>query len=538
MAIRTDPLPTPPLQRRPLSPVAARLLARAEAECKQQRFEAAERSLAAVLALVPHDPRTIRALGMVAQRLGNHARAIECLREVLPVWPDDPDLHMGLGISLHERGDADGAIKHLQRACRLAPGSPSAWFNLGKALHLAARPAETAAASRRALELDPSRLPARLLLSQAQANLGRIDAAVAGFRGVLQRDPNNAEAWFGLSNLNTVRFDAADTAHIERALARGGLSARECELLGFTFAKALECQGDYARAFDVFGRANASRRRRVNWDSAKEHDLVDAIQRAFTGPARPQPHIRRGHEAILIVSIPRSGSSLVEQILASHTEVEGANEINDMTQVIDAESRRRGSAFPAWVAEAGAEDWQRLGNEYLARTAHWRGTKPRFTDKSLMTWHVVGAALEMLPAARVVVVRRDPVETCLGCYRQLFGETIGFACGLDEIADYCIDFLRLARFWLDRYPGRVFDLEYEALVADPESVIRRLLDFCGLPFQRTCLEFHKTARTVLSLPSAAQVRQPLQRSTARSALYGSKLDHLRQRLRVAGVLAQ
>jgi hypothetical protein len=144
----------------------------------------------------------------------------------------------------------------------------------------------------------------------------------------------------------------------------------------------------------------------------------------------------------------------------------------------------------------------------------------------------------MLPAARVVVVRRDPVETCLACYRQLFTEHSGFTCDLDEMADYCSDFLRLTRFWLEKYPGRVHDLQYETLVAEPEQEIRRLLDFCNLPFDPACLEFHKTARTVQSLPSAAQVRQPMRRDTARSALYGDKLDPLRKRLRDAGVLAE
>ncbi|MEO8810996.1 MAG: sulfotransferase, partial [Rhodanobacter sp.] len=331
-------------------------------------------------------------------------------------------------------------------------------------------------------------------------------------------------------NLNTVRFDAADTANLQRALSRRDLSPRANELLGFTFAKALEGQGEYARAFDAFRTANASRRGRVKWDSAGERRRVNAILRAFASEAPPALDAGLGHEVILIVSIPRSGSTLVEHILASHPQVEGANEIKDLTQVIDAETHRRDSAYPLWVPDATAQDWQRMGQEYLARTARWRKDKPRFTDKSLVSWYLVGPALRMLPAARVVIVRRDPVETCLACYRQCFAENAGFACDLDETADYCIDFLRLTRFWKDKYPTRVFDLQYEDLVAEPEVAIRQLLDFCGLPFDPACLEFHKTSRTVLSLPSAAQVRQPLRRDTARSARYGDKLDRLRQRL--------
>lgn len=520
------------------SATAAQLLARAREQWQQRRFDDAERAIRQVLALAPDNADALRMLGIVAQHRGDHAKAADCFRRVLPVWPDDSELRVGLGIALHECGEIDEALSQLRHACELAPASASAWFNHGEALWRQARTNEAIAALRRALELAPAHLPARLSLAKAQASLGQVDDAVAGFREVLRFEPGNSEGWFGLSNLNTVRFDPADAASLRQALARGGQSPRHRELLGFTLAKALEDQGDYAQAFEMFRQANTSRRRRVRWDAAGERRRAEAIQRIFAQdmPASPDPAL--GREAIFIVSVPRSGSTLVEQILASHPEVEGANEIKDMPQVIDAETRRRRSAFPLWAADASAADWRRLGQEYLARTAPWRKAKPRFTDKSLVTWYLVGAALAMLPAARVVVVRRDPVETCLACFRQCFTELSGFTCDLDEMADYCIDFMRLTRFWLERYRGKVLDLEYETLVAEPEPTIRRLLDFCGLSFDPACLEFHKTSRAVLSTPSAAQVRQPLRRDTARGARYGDRLDGLRRRLRDAGVLAE
>jgi len=423
----------------------------------------------------------------------------------------------------------------LRQACTLAPNSALAWFNLGEALGRHAHSQDSVAALRRAIELDPAHVSARLSLARVQASLGHIDAAVKGYREVVRRDPGNAEGWFGLSNLNTVRFDAADAARMQHALARPGLAGREYELLAFSYAKALENQNKYAQAFEVFEHGNTSRRQRVKWDAAGERRRVAAIQDAFSKnlPAPLDPQL--GREAILIVSIPRSGSTLVEQILASHPEVEGANEIKDMTQVIDAETASRHSAFPVWVPDASAEDWQRMGRDYLARTIRWRERKPRFTDKNLLNWMLAGAALTMLPAARVVVVRRDPVETCLGCYRQWFTGDAGVAYDLDDIADFYAEFWRLTRFWLQRFPTGVFDLEYEKLIAEPEATIRQLLDFCGLPFDPACLEFHRTERTVLSAPSAAQVRQPLRHDTARADRYGDKLDGLRARLREAGL---
>jgi tetratricopeptide (TPR) repeat protein len=528
---------------RPLSRVATRLLARARSEWEQRQFAAAEGSLNSVLALAPDCLDAVRMLGMAAQRRGNHAKAAECFRKVLAAFPQDDELHVGLGIALFELAEPEQALAHFRQASALAPTSAMAWFNLGEALGRHALSQDSVAALRRAIELDPAHISARLSLARVQASLGQINAAVAGYREVVRRDPGNAEGWFGLSNLNTVRFDAADAARMQRALARPGLAGRDYELLAFSYAKALENQDEHAQAYEVFARANASRRQRVKWDAAGERRRVAAIADVFAKdlPAPLDP--RLGREAILIVSIPRSGSTLVEQILASHPEVEGANEIKDMTHIIDEETARRHSArspsaFPRWVPDASAEDWQRMGRDYLARTARWRMSKPRFTDKSLVNWYLVGAALAMMPAARAIIVRRDPVETCLGCFRQCFSENSGFACSMDELADYCIDFLRLTRFWLEKYPDRVIDLQYESLVAEPEREVRRMLDFCGLPFDPACIDFHKTARTVQSLPSAAQVRQPIRRDTARSARYGDKLDRLRQRLRDAGVIAQ
>ncbi|HEX4480711.1 MAG TPA: sulfotransferase [Rudaea sp.] len=521
--------------KRPLSSVGARMLARAKKEFADRQFENAEQSLTNVLALAPDDLDALRLMGMVAQRRGHHVKATDCFRRVLDVWSNDSDLRVCLGIALYEQGKVDEAVTHLRYACELSPTSASAWFNLGEALAREAHSHDAVAALQRAIKLDPAHMTARLSLARVQASLGHIDAAVSGFREVLRRDAANAEGWFGLSNLNTVRFDAEDAASLKRALSRSDVSPRASELLGFSYAKALENQGEYTQAFDAFKQANVSRRHRVKWDAAGEHKRIEAIQRVFAQEMPAPLDTQLGSEAILIVSIPRSGSTLVEQILASHPMVEGANEIKDMTEVIDAETDRRKSAFPLWVPDASANDWHRLGKEYLARTARWRKVKPRFTDKSLVSWYLVGAALTMMPAARAVIIRRDPVETCLACFRQLFSERSGFACDLDEMADYCIDFLRLTRFWLSKYPDRVFDIEYEALTADPESVIRRLLDFCGLPFDPACLDFHKTARTVQSAPSAAQVRQPMRRDTARSARYGDRLDGLRARLRAAGL---
>lgn len=519
------------------SRIVAKFVDRGRRELAAHRPGTAMQALQAALALAPEDPDALSLMASAAEQLGNRGAALDCLERLSAIDPKDPELQVSLGVALQQAGRGGDAIQHLRRASELAPTAAPVWFDLGEAL-LAEGDADAAgAAYARALAIDNTYIPARLGLARRAAAAGEIDVAIAGFRSVLKGDRCNPVAWFGLSYLNTVRFDATDRAALERTFARRDVPERLHNLAGFALAKALEDCGDYAGAFDLFARVNRAQRRHVQWNAEAGHRRVDAIIRTFRSTVAASARSERGRELIQLVSLPRSGASLVEQILASHPEVAGANEIRAMPGVIDAESRRRGRDFPAWVSSADAATWERLGDAYLARTARWRAGKLRFTDKNLANGYLVGATLAMLPAARAVIVRRDPLETCLACYRQCFSGYAGFAYDLDEMADYCIDFTRLTDFWLARYPGCVCLVQYETLVREPEREIRRLLDFCGLVFDPACLAFHRNARVVQSAPSAAQVRQPLRADTARAARYGASLDPLRERLRGAGLVA-
>ncbi|HEX7323761.1 MAG TPA: sulfotransferase [Rhodanobacteraceae bacterium] len=508
---------------------------KARSEIDQKRLDAAASTLATLLASAPNCVPALAMRGFVAQMQGHPERAIDYLQKAVALRPDDAGLYAGFGVSLFDAGNIAGAIVALRRACALAPDAAGNWYNLGKALKLEVQMPDAIAALERALQLDPAHVTARITLADAEASVGHTDAAVAHLRRVLTGHPGQAHAWYALANLKVVPFAPADAQALRDQFEQPAKPAEDRVLLGFALARALEDQGDYPASFKVLKRANQLERQRVTWDAMRHRAHVAAIQRTFAVPHASAANPEQGREVVFIASLPRSGSTLVEQILASHPDVEGANEITALSDVVVAESKRRAATFPAWVEQATAAEWQRLGAEYLARTARWRVRKPRFTDKNLASWKLTGTALAMLPAARVVIVHRDPLETCLACYRQWFSRNTAFAYDLDELAAYYEDFQHLTRFWLQRYPERVLDFEYEALLADPEREIRRLLDFCGLAFDPACLDFQHTQRTVVSSASAAQVRQPLQRSTARAPRYGHLLDGLRQRLQDAGL---
>lgn len=503
-----------------------RMLQKAGQSIEQRRADEADRALAGIGAADQRHPETLRLLGIVRHLQKHHAEAIQLLRRAAEQLPGDALIHNNLGSALRGAGDLQAAEAMFLRACEINPDLAAAWFNLGRTYTAQREPGKAAEAYARALACEPRHMRARMDHAATLVSLGQVDAVVAEYRRILAQTPDNVQAWVGLANVNTVRFSDEDAATLSRLADAPGLDQEQHTLVRFVLARALEDQARYEDAYAVLTMANATMRRQVEWDAAGFVRNNATYMAAFTQPPAHAADPQLGREVIFIVSLPRSGSTLVEQILSSHPEVEGANELSDLGEVIHAESNRRGTEFPNWVSDARAADWQRLGQEYLARTERWRRTRPIFTDKALSNWRYVGAALAMLPGARFINCQRDPVETCLSCYRQYFGKRQPFTYDLTELAAYWNEYDRMTRFWQARYPHRLLDVVHERLLADPDAEVRRMLEFCKLSFDPACLRFHESTRAVRTI-SAAQVREPLRRSTMRADRYGDLLAPLR-----------
>lgn len=514
-----------------LPPELAARLREARSALEGRRADDAARVLEQVQAAAGAHPEFLRLLGITRQFQRRPADAVALLRRALDAVPGDALVLTNLGSALRGAGEHAAAVAALVRACELAPGLAAAWYNLGRAYGAERRPDEARMAFRRALDCDPDHRAAQLAYADTSRTFGYIEEAAEGYRSAL-RDGAGIEAYARLAALNTVRFDADETRELEQLFAAPSTPDDTRVRAGFVLAKALEDAGRIGEAHAVLGIANALKRRGVEWDARGFSASVDAIMQAFPAPRASASPATLGHEVIFIVSLPRAGSTLVEQILASHPEVEGANELGDLGAVIDGESRRTGVAFPGWVAQATPADWRRLGEDYLRRTERWRRRHPRFTDKALSNWGYVGAVAAMLPGARFVDCRRDPLETLLSCWRQLFTHGQAFTYDIAELAAYWRDYDRLMRHWQSRYPGMARSQSHERLVDAPEEEVRALLDFCGLSFEPACLEFHRTQRAVHTL-SAAQVREPLRTDTARAWRYGELLLPMRLALGLA-----
>ncbi|MDR3386648.1 MAG: sulfotransferase [Rudaea sp.] len=509
-----------------LSPDLARRAAAIAQALEQGRLDEAERSSIACLVLAPKHAEILRLFGTIQFMRGRTGEAIDTLLQACAARPDDALIHNALGGAYEAVRDYPRALACLRRACELAPELAACWSNLGKLLFASNDVEAAIPAFQRAVELAPRHVYARTMLANILSADGRDKEAETQFRKVVEQDPACGHAWSGLATLKPMPLNMADIKRMRAAFNATAGSQADRISTGFALAMALDHKGDYAQAFAVLGQTHALARRLEPWNAGQFVERVDSILSAFSAPLAAEPP--QGEEVIFITSLPRSGSTLTEQVLASHSMVEGSAELPHIVELISEESDRRRQPFPLWVGKLGPADWHGLGRKYLALTERWRKQRPRFTDKMPGNWLYIGSIMAMLPQARVVVVRRDPLETCLGCYRYLVSQH-PYTHDIHDLAGYWRQFDRAARRWRALYPQRVHELVYEELQADPETRIRELLAFCGLPFEQQCLDFHSTERRVVT-PSAAQVREPMRRDTARAAKYGALLDPLRSAL--------
>ena len=244
--------------------------------------------------------------------------------------------------------------------------------------------------------------------------------------------------------------------------------------LGFALVRALEDQGDFDGALRALHKANAMRCRQLNWNPQNGPRATRPPARKLRSATPGAPILQQGDEVIFLVGLPCSGTGLLAKILSSHPRVAINHEAPDLEQVLDDESRRRGQSFAQWAPLATPEDWSRLGQDYLARTARWRVHKPRFIDCHAHNWRLAGAAMAMLPGARMINARRNPLETCLACYRQLFAEGEDYSFNLDHMVSHWRDYDRISEHWRNQFPERFVDHAFEAWLDDPDAAIQRL----------------------------------------------------------------
>jgi tetratricopeptide (TPR) repeat protein len=355
-----------------------------------------------------------------------------------------------------------------------------------------------------------------LSIAHALKTLGQTPEAVDSYHAAAAARPDFGEAWWSLANLKTYRFNDAEIAHMRSAEASPKIQLADRYHMCFALGKALEDRGEYAESFAYYERGNALKKIECRYRpeplerTARLHRTLCTAEffaaRKGGGCDSPAP--------IFIVGLPRSGSTLIEQILASHTEVEGTMELADIPRMVQELQGREviggETRYPAVLASLSPAQLRELGERYLADTRVYRTGKPRFIDKMPNNFRHLAFIHLILPNARIIDARRDAMACCFSNFKQLFASGQQFTYGMEDIARYYRMYVDLMAHWDSVLPGRVLRIQHETLVDDLDGNVRRILDFCGLEFEPACLDFHKTVRTVHSA-SSEQVRRPIYR---------------------------
>ena len=477
----------------------------------------AEALLRPHLKRAPTDVPAIRMMAELAARVGRLVDSENLLRRALELAPGFAAARANLATVLYRQNRAAEAIAELERIERDGAGHIGHASLKAAAYGRIGGHEEALGLYRQVLDARPREPKLWLSYGHILKTVGNQPEAVAAYRQAIAIEPTLGEAWWSLANLKTIRFDDGDVAAMRSALESAKLSHDERFHLHFALGKALEDRGDAESSFRHYAEGNRLRRKRLDYDPTVIPEHVDRSVALFTsgffasrrdwGCERPDP--------IFIVGMPRAGSTLVEQILASHPQIEGTAELPDIPALarrLDGRKHKgEASHYPECLAEMGAAELAALGEEYLERAQVQRFTdRPLFIDKLPNNWAHVGLIRLILPNARIIDARRHPVACCFSNFKQHYARGQKFSYDLAEVGQYYCDYVRLMRHFDQVLPGKVHRVIHEELVADPEQEVRRLLDFLDLPFDPACLAFYENPRAVRTA-SSEQVRRPISR---------------------------
>ncbi|HLH97364.1 MAG TPA: tetratricopeptide repeat protein [Xanthobacteraceae bacterium] len=479
---------------------------------KQNRLDDAAKQYERALALKPELHAACYNLGNVRKEQERLDDAAIQYRRALALKPDYAEAYDGLGTALLLQGRADEALACFEGALALKPDFTVALSNRGMALRSLNRPAEALASYERALALDPDFVDALVNRGIMLRDLNRPLDALASYEKALAINPRSAVAYFNLAD--STEFVQGDR-HLAamQALVHENLSSADSSMLYFALGKAYADLNDHARAFEHWLQGNALKRSRIVYDEARTIAEFERIKAVFT-PALIKEKEGHGDPSavpIFVLGMPRSGSTLVEQILASHPLVHGAGELRAFGEALSALNGPDGNLlpYPEFIPAADDALLRQIGARYVSELRKHSPTAAHVTDKMPTNFYFAGMIHLALPNARIIHTVRDPVDTCISCFSKLFGHGHDYNYDLAELGRYYRRYLALMAHWQRVLPqGRILDVRYEDVVADLEGQARRILAHCGLPWDPQCLSFYQSPRPVMTA-SASQVRQPI-----------------------------
>lgn len=479
---------------------------------REKKYNKAEVIYRDILRRDPTNVNATRLLGVTALELGQHRLATRLLRNAIKLRPEFFGARLDLARAYIEKDDLNEGEETLAEAIKLEPRLPYPRMLLGNLLSKAGHYELAVEAFEAALALDPQQGGSLSGMGHALKTIGRQDDAIAAYRECIRLYPSAGETYWSLANLKTFRFTDEDIENMKKFVGEEKLPDETRVNFNFALGKAYEDRSEFRRGFSYYETGNRIRRETERYDPVSTEVIHDRIIETIS-PELLKKNEKSGDPdsaPIFIVGLPRSGSTLIEQILASHEQVEGTHELPDLPRTIMEINKQRphGETYPEALSYFSAEELHQLGRQYLDSTLRHRTGLPFFTDKMPNNFPSIGLIQLILPNAKIINARRHPLDSCMGSFKQLFFKGQAFTYDLVEIGEYYLEYQRLMDHWHDLLPGKILDIQYEEMVMDQEAQTRRLIDFCELPWDDGCLRFYETDRAV-NTASSEQVRQPI-----------------------------
>jgi tetratricopeptide (TPR) repeat protein len=503
---------------------------------QQRRLDEAERLIRRAVEANPMHAEAQNNLGNVLFESGRPRDAVACFRQALTLKPAYPEAHYNLGNALRDSDEPEAAIRAFETAIGLRPGYRDAFINLASLLRRMGQPLEAVARLKQILASRPDDAEAWNLMGHALDEAGRGAEAIAAYDRSLSLAPGSAGAHFDRIMAGKVTAEDGLLAGLQTLAARAAaLAPRDRAMLYFARGKAEEDLGRYDEAFADLAEGNRVKRGLVAYDEAAEAEGAERVRAAYTS-ALMQDKAGQGADSdlpIFVLGFPRSGTTLVEQILASHPMVHGAGELKLVPRLVRNFAAETGIAgtYPEAIGQLDGSGLRRLGERYIEGARKLAPAAVHITDKLPGNYMHLGFIRLILPRAKVLHVRRDPLDTCVSCFSRSFGEELNFVYDLGELGRAYRRYAMLMDHWRQVLPAdSMLEIRYEDVVEDLEGQARRILDHLGLPWDPRCLDFHRTERAVLTA-SVSQVRQPIFRSSlARWRRYEKHLGPLQAAL--------
>ncbi len=477
-------------------------------------IQKAERLSREVLKKHPTDVTAIRILADIGIKVGKYEDAKNLLERCLELAPDFHLARYNYIVVLSRQQYLDEALIEIEKLLRIEPENPN-YLTLKGSIYVRMGEHETALEIyERILKNYPNQAQAQMNYGHTLKAVGRVDEATTAYRKCIELSPGTGEAYWSLANLKVFRFTDEDIENMKAQVTSKDGDQDDQSHLAFALGKAFEDRKDYDESFQYYKRGNAIRKITHNHDPLKNiYNSARQIKtltkeffqaRSNYGCQSPDP--------IFVVGLPRAGSTLLEQILASHSMVEGTSELSDIIimsrKLGDKTKDNPASKYPEILCDLSQDKVLELGESYIETTRVQRHGSPYFIDKMPNNFLHIGLIHLILPNAKIIDARRHPMAGCFAGFKQMFARGQTFTYDLEDIGHYYRDYVKVMDHWDEVLPGRVHRVQYEDMVGDTENQIRQLLDYCGLPFEEGCLKFYETKRAVRT-PSSEQVRQPI-----------------------------